>query len=189
MTAPPRKRDAAATTEAILVAAREVFTERGYDAAGTREIAERAQANVALINRYFGSKEGLFAAAVPPKMTLDSVMTGDMADVGRRIAASAAHKTLKDGFDPMIAMLRASSSRDAVPILRRALDEQFTTPLAARLTGPNCRERALMIGALIVGFDMVSRVLRLTEGADISVLERSLAEAIQRLVDPPQAAD
>ncbi|QBF33356.1 TetR/AcrR family transcriptional regulator [Thalassococcus sp. S3] len=55
-------KDRAATEARILAAAREVFARRGYDAAGLREIAETAQANLSLISRYFGGKEGLLDA-------------------------------------------------------------------------------------------------------------------------------
>src|ERR1700730_12584459 len=57
----------------ILVAAQWVFTERGYAAASTREIAERAKAGEPLIFRYFGKKAKLFAAAVfdPIERALD----------------------------------------------------------------------------------------------------------------------
>ena len=51
-----------ATEARILEAARTVFARRGYDAAGLREIAEVAQANLSLISRYFGGKEGLLTA-------------------------------------------------------------------------------------------------------------------------------
>ena len=55
-------KDRAATEARILDAARAVFARRGYDAAGLREIAEKAQANLSLISRYFGGKEGLLDA-------------------------------------------------------------------------------------------------------------------------------
>lgn len=55
-------KDRAATEARILKAARTVFARRGYDAAGLREIAELAQANLSLISRYFGGKEGLLIA-------------------------------------------------------------------------------------------------------------------------------
>ncbi|MCC5988781.1 MAG: TetR family transcriptional regulator [Pararhodobacter sp.] len=46
--------------EAILDAAEMVFAENGFHGATTRAIAERAEANPALIHYYFGSKEALF---------------------------------------------------------------------------------------------------------------------------------
>ncbi len=41
-----------------------VFSKRGYHGASVAEIARSARANVSLINRYFGGKEGLFLALV-----------------------------------------------------------------------------------------------------------------------------
>ena len=56
--APPRGRNAAATRQAILDSARWCFSRDGYDQVGVRDIAARAGADPALVNRYFGSKEG-----------------------------------------------------------------------------------------------------------------------------------
>ena len=44
----------------IINAARKVFHEKGYDATRTRDIAEEAGINLALLNYYFRSKEKLF---------------------------------------------------------------------------------------------------------------------------------
>lgn len=44
----------------ILEAAEKLFCEMGYDATSTRLIAKEAAANMAMINYYFGSKEGVF---------------------------------------------------------------------------------------------------------------------------------
>jgi AcrR family transcriptional regulator len=48
------------TEEKIKTAARKVFTKKGYSAARTRDIAEEAGINLALLNYYFRSKEKLF---------------------------------------------------------------------------------------------------------------------------------
>lgn len=48
------------TEERIKKAAREVFTQKGYAATRTRDIAEASGINLALINYYFRSKEKLF---------------------------------------------------------------------------------------------------------------------------------
>ena len=53
-----------ATRDRILTAALEVFAERGFDGARTREIADRAAANLGLIKYYFDGKEELWKAAV-----------------------------------------------------------------------------------------------------------------------------
>src|SRR5712672_567507 len=66
-TQPVRRRDAGATREAILASARLAFIRSGYDGAGVREIAEGAGVTAMLVNRYFGSKERLFADVAEPR--------------------------------------------------------------------------------------------------------------------------
>ena len=50
----------ASTEEKIKIAARAVFQKKGYAATRTRDIAEEAGINLALLNYYFRSKEKLF---------------------------------------------------------------------------------------------------------------------------------
>ncbi len=46
--------------QAILDAAEKLFCETGYEGTSTRQIAQESGANMAMINYYFGSKEGVF---------------------------------------------------------------------------------------------------------------------------------
>jgi AcrR family transcriptional regulator len=48
------------TEERIIEAAKKVFTEKGYDATKTRDIAEAAGINISSLHYYFRSKEKLF---------------------------------------------------------------------------------------------------------------------------------
>ena len=59
-----RRRDAAATRQELLQAARSRFIRLGYDRTTLRDVAADVGVNLALIKRYFDSKEGLFKAAV-----------------------------------------------------------------------------------------------------------------------------
>jgi len=52
------------TKEALLDAAEVLFSERGYEAVGIREIVDRANANLAAIKYHFGSKRDLYNEAV-----------------------------------------------------------------------------------------------------------------------------
>lgn len=52
--------DGERTREVILAAAEAEFAEKGFELASAREICRRADANAALISRYFGSKEALY---------------------------------------------------------------------------------------------------------------------------------
>jgi AcrR family transcriptional regulator len=61
---PPQKRNADATRAKILQAALGEFSERGLRAASTDDMAERCGVNKRMIYYYFGSKEGLYLAAL-----------------------------------------------------------------------------------------------------------------------------
>jgi AcrR family transcriptional regulator len=59
------------TRELLLKAASKLFAEKGFEAVTTRNLAEAADVNIAMIAYYFGSKEGLFKAMIEerfPKM-------------------------------------------------------------------------------------------------------------------------
>ena len=67
--APPErpKRDKLRRQRSLIEAANAVFAEHGYDAATTREVAERAGCSEGLIHRYFGGKRGLLLAVMESK--------------------------------------------------------------------------------------------------------------------------
>ena len=58
------------TEEKILEAASKVFTEKGFAGTRTRDIAEKAGINLALLNYYFRSKEKLFEQVMKIKVVL-----------------------------------------------------------------------------------------------------------------------
>ena len=59
-----RRRDAAATREALLAAGTELFAERGYDGVPVAAVADKAGVNKAMINYHFGGKRKLYLAIV-----------------------------------------------------------------------------------------------------------------------------
>ena len=74
--------DGERTREAILAAAEAEFAEKGFELASAREICRRADANAALISRYFGSKESLYRIGSPSTASLRS---GSLATSARRL--------------------------------------------------------------------------------------------------------
>ena len=48
----------------LLAAAREVFSEHGFQRATVREICRRAEVNLAAVNYHFNGREALFVAAL-----------------------------------------------------------------------------------------------------------------------------
>lgn len=65
----PKKKDIS-TEERIKEAARKLFTQKGFAATRTRDIAEEAGINLALLNYYFRNKEKLFEIVMWENMQL-----------------------------------------------------------------------------------------------------------------------
>ena len=62
------EKDKADKKDHILDVAEKVFSEFGYDGSSTRLISSEANVNMAMLNYYFGSKEGLFIAIFERKI-------------------------------------------------------------------------------------------------------------------------
>lgn len=128
-------RDADVTRRALVRAARRRFATDGYRATTVRHIAADAGVNVALINRYFVSKEGLFEACMLRTSdeldTQTPTVSSDLSDVIERLIAHAVNSP--DGDDPLqlLLLLRSSGDENADRVRRRTL-EHFTQKLAAR---------------------------------------------------------
>jgi AcrR family transcriptional regulator len=72
------------TRAAILAAATELFAEHGHGATTVRAVAERAGIDPALVVRYFGGKDALFAAAAQVDLrlpNLDEIADDRLGDV------------------------------------------------------------------------------------------------------------
>lgn len=52
----------------ILLTAEKLFSQHGYDGASTRAIAQEAGVNLAMLNYYFGSKEGVYKAVLEKRL-------------------------------------------------------------------------------------------------------------------------
>ena len=57
------------TRDAVLVAARALFAERGYDGASVRAITDEAGANLGAVTYHFGSKEDLYVEVLKQAIT------------------------------------------------------------------------------------------------------------------------
>ena len=60
----PRHDDDNDVRTRLLVAATQICAERGFQSASVRKICERAGANLAMVNYYFGSKDALYLAVI-----------------------------------------------------------------------------------------------------------------------------
>jgi AcrR family transcriptional regulator len=179
-----RGRNAAATRQAILEAARACFMQRGYEQAGVREIAALANADPALVIRYFGSKEGLFAEAVATKFDLSTLLAGDRATLGERLARYILAKKKPDGdYDPLVALLRSAASESPARMLREALIARFAEPLATLLEGPDAATRAELVGSILLGLLVYRTVIGGAVGQAQETLVAWVGPILQALID------
>ena len=171
------KRDREATEGRILDAARDLFGEHGYDGVTVRMIAARADANIALVNRYFGSKAALFGEVLAGESVLRGVIAGDPDGLPRRLAEHFVQHLDRRPVTAMSRMLdRSAGSPEVREILLGYLEDEIVQPLVAQLHGPDARARALLASTIIMGGGPVRRVLGL---ADLRAIDP--AELIDRV--------
>ena len=176
---PPKKSEQ--TRDAILEAACTLFAEKGFDAVGVRDIASGAGVNAALVIRYFGGKEKLFLEALSASSSLETLLKGPLETLGERLARYALHKSDRD---PLLTLLRSTSSESAALLLRSALDEQFIAPLSERLEGGNRRTRAGLIAAQILGLAVLRQMVRSDAlEVDPDAALEGTTRTLQRLID------
>jgi AcrR family transcriptional regulator len=117
--------------------------------------------NVALVSRYFGSKEQLFLEAFTDDFHLDEFVRGDRATLGERFVRHVLQKPLDQGRnDALLILFRSASNEKAVPVIRDALRSRFIEPLAAWLGGDDARQRAGLITAHLLGLSTLRVVLQ-----------------------------
>lgn len=185
-----RRRDAAATRAAILASARRAFARAGYDGAGVREIAAAAGVTAMLVNRYFGSKEKLFAEVVAASMATPTILTREILDSptrGEDIAAALVRIT-KTGGTPLegfLIMLRSASSSRAATIARVQIEKHHQRAMTEALCGELAPQRAALVLSLVAGFQVMRQMIGLSalSKAEPEALIKVLAPVIDRLVD------
>jgi AcrR family transcriptional regulator len=184
---PKRKRDAAATREAILDAATRRFATEGYERAGAREIAADAGVTAALVNRYFGSKEALFAEAIKRALDLGRLLgdaRANLADHLARVVVNGGNHEPDRLLTPLLLLLHSAAEPRAVELFRRDLDRNQLRPLAEHIGGEDAEVRAAMVLAQLTGFAILRYVLRPEAFEDargdqlVAILSRSLAACI-----------
>ena len=78
------------TEQKIIEAAQKIFTQKGFAATRTRDIAEESGINLALINYYFGSKQKLFKIIVENKFMelfgiLEPILSNDEIKIEEKV--------------------------------------------------------------------------------------------------------
>lgn len=186
-----RTRNAAHTRSAILDSARRAFAASGYEGAGVREIAAGAGVTAMLVNRYFGSKEQLFAEAIAAAMATPSILAQsnlDSPDVAARMAATLVGIT-EPGALPLegfLIMLRSASSQRAAEIGREQIEAHYQRTLTHALGGELAAQRAAVFLALVAGIQIMRQMIGLSALRDIepAQLMQVLEPLVAQLISP-----
>ncbi|MFT3968076.1 MAG: TetR/AcrR family transcriptional regulator [Sphingobium sp.] len=176
-------RDATATKARILAAARQGFSTHGYAGIGIREIAELAGVSYPLIGRYYGSKAGLFDAALASFMSVDAAIAVDRSVFGENLARLIVASVANDA--PLSMTILSAADSEAQPLSIRAINSRVIQPLAEWLGPPHAHERAISITMTAAGFVMFTRHMPLVSPRepDFEPLVKWMGETFQRIVD------
>ena len=182
-----RRRDADGTRDAILKAAQTAFSQKAYAAVGVREITAAAGANIALVNRYFGSKEKLFEQAIAELLDPAMLTRAPRDNFGKALVASFLEPH-GGRVNPLQIMVLATSDAGARAITDTLLRDQIIEPLSRWFDRPNAAERAARLVLLASGF-FLYRLLYPLEAwsGDLAPASRSwLEQAFQSVIDDPR---
>jgi AcrR family transcriptional regulator len=165
------------TRAAILEAAKAGFGASGYAATSVRGVARAAGVDPSLVLHFFGSKDGLFEAAVELPMDPADVVAGLLSaptdDLGERVVRTFLGVwDATPGQGPMLAMLRgAVSHEDSADKLRELLLRVILRPLASGAGAGDPDRRAALVASQVVGLALVRYVLRVEPVASASADE------------------
>ena len=184
-----RRPGTSTTRDAILAAARERFSAQGYDRVRMRDVASDAGVDVALVTYHFGSKDGLFGAALEMPEPMAALMAdvlehGELDDFGERFL----RRVLEVWDDErtggaLVALVRSAMSHPpAAERLRDFVQSELLQRIAGRLDVPDADRRAALFGSQLIGLMLYRHVLHVEPVASMSrdeLVERA-APALQR---------
>ncbi|MFN8644111.1 MAG: TetR family transcriptional regulator [Candidatus Binatia bacterium] len=196
-----------ATRRRIIDAALQAFGARGYDGAMTRDIAAAAGIRQPLINYHFGSKDGLWRAAVAHLFAeLRDSLAGRLNEVAglpppEAFAAMLRHFVLFTAQRPELSRLMIRESAARSPRLSWIVDAHLRPSFDAALALIRAAQRHgalpgldpvsayfLFVGAATSAFVMGPAYQLLTGSDPFSPARRAAyADAVVRLFLPPDA--
>jgi AcrR family transcriptional regulator len=182
------------TRTSILAAARASFARDGYRAATVRDIAARARVDPALVLHYFGSKEGLFNAAVrfpvDPAQSIPSLTAPGLDGLGERIVAFFLETWESPAGSPFMSLVRSVvGNEDAAALLREFVTREVLGRVARSLELDRPQLRASLAASQLVGVAMLRYVVKLEPLASASRRDLIgwLGPTVQRYLTEPAA--
>jgi AcrR family transcriptional regulator len=182
----PARRDAEATKEAILKAARHLLARHAHADITLKAVAERAGVSPPLILKYFGNKDALFARVMSFEADADALLDAPLEDLGRHMVRLVLFGQSRQGADPLLRIVFAPLHGEQGDILRANFRTQVTERLTARLTGPDAGLRAELAVAALLGLGVIYGIARGTHvrAADLDDVVARYAPVVQQHLTP-----
>ncbi|WP_407551815.1 TetR family transcriptional regulator [Streptomyces sp. Pv4-95] len=156
---PARPRRSEVTRAAILAAAKDRFAADGYERATIRAIAREAGIDPSMVMRYYGNKEGLFAAASEIEVRAPDLSGVPRDELGARLVRHFLERW--EGDETLTGMLRVGVTNEAgADRVRGVFASQVRPVLAAVCPVPEeAPARAALIASQILGMALCRYVL------------------------------
>jgi AcrR family transcriptional regulator len=126
-----RLRDAAASKDALLQAAQNLFGQQGFEGTTIREIGEEAGVDAALIARYFGGKAHLYIAAVTAEDTEGTPLEYDGLEQMANVVVTRADRNGPGAI--LQAIVRSDTSTEIRDAAADRLSRRLVSPLVANM--------------------------------------------------------
>ncbi len=157
----PRRSDA--TRAAILDAARHRFAADGFAKATIRAIAADADIDPSMVMRYYGNKDGLFAAAIDVSLGLVDVSSFEPARMGEALLRHAL--TIWEqppASEILLTLLRSSITDDRAIAKFQEIFARQVMPAVLRFGDPeDAPRRAGLMATQVLGVALTRYVLKL----------------------------
>lgn len=187
-----RRRGTSGTRERILTAARSHFGSSGFDGATIRDIAAVAGVDPALIPHYFGSKEGVFKAAVEfpvdPAEFIPRLLAPGIDGLGERLVLFFLETWDSPAGASLLGLIRSVvSSELAADLMREFVTREVLGRLASAIKVDHPQLRASLVATQLVGLAMLRYVIRVQaiKNASRKELARWIGPNIQRYLTEP----
>ncbi|MFC0431333.1 TetR family transcriptional regulator [Kutzneria buriramensis] len=174
------------TRAALLAAAREVFTEQGFDGATVRAIAARAEVDPAMVNHWFGGKQGLFAAAVElpvtPEWIRETVLSGPVDQIAVRVVRTFITTWDNSGGGSFATLVRSAATQESAAQMLKQFISVLFGGIIRELGVDQPELRLGLFGSQLAGLGLARYVLRLDSivDADIDTLAATIGPTLQR---------
>ena len=187
----PPNRNAAATRDKLLAAARSRFLQDSYESVGLRDVAREAGVDVALISRYFGSKEELFRAVLRKDEDHWHELLSAGQDLAGYLANAVCSGQTKDAehIDNLLIMLRSAASPQAAAIVSSTFHKDVLEPFARVVGGSDAEARAAMALSVLMGTTVVRTIMKLESAyeCEVSTFHDRLAELLKAALAPAKS--